>query len=246
MKTALLLILQAGAVTVGDTVWIERAVPPVGSAIIRPQPWTVGAIGQQLGPAEVVHGSTGTLVRYALVLWYPGEHTLTMPGPVLVKRDGSSDTLAASSVRVRVTSVLPGGSRRTALPPRPARNPVPLAERSILPLALLTLLVLLAWIPLALFWRRRGPAPPAAPSHSGVQAFHEPATLRQWADAGEHRAALDGWGWILARRLAESRDLEETGRIQRVLDDIADSVFAPKGAAYFSALCRRAEEVATA
>jgi len=248
VSLALLFLLQAGTVTVGDTVWIERAVPPVGSAIIRPQPWTVGAIGQQLGPAEVVHGSAGTVVRYALVLWYPGEHLLTMPGPVLVKRDGSSDTLAASSVRVRVTSVLPGGAQRTTLPPRPARNPVPLAERSLLPLALLTIVVLIACTALALFVRRRGPAPPAppAPPRPRAQAFHDPATLRQWGAAGEHRAALDGWGWILARRLAESRDLEETAKLQRVLDDIADSVFSPKGPAYFAELCRRAEEAATA
>jgi hypothetical protein len=246
VSVALLLLLQAGAVTVGDTVWIERAVPPVGTAIIRPQPWNVGAIGQQLGPAEVRHGAGGAVVRYALVLWYAGEHLLTMPGPVLVKRDGSSDTLAASSVRVRVSSVLPAGSRRTTLPPKPARTPVPLADRSLLPLALLTIVVLLAWAVAVYFWRKRGVLPPLVPSRSSAQLFHEPETLKAWATAGEHRAALDGWGWILARRLAESRDLEETARIQRVLDDIADSVFSPKEPGYFAALCRRAEEAATA
>ncbi len=244
----LLLLLQTGAVTVGDTVWIERVVGPVGSTVVRPQPWTVGSIGQQLGPAEVRHGAEGALVRYALVIWYPGEHTLTMPGPVLVKRDGSSDTLPASSVRVRVTSVLPAGARRLTLPPRPARTPVPLSERSLLPLALLTIVVLVAWSVAALLWRRRGPAPAAPAPSAGArgQLFHDPAMLTQWADAGEHRAALDGWGWLLARRLAESRDLEETARIQRVLDDIADSVFSPKGPDYFAELCRRAEAAAMA
>ena len=168
MSVALLLLLQAGAVTVGDTVWIERAVPPVGTAIIRPQPWTVGAIGQQLGPAEVRHGAGGAVVRYALVLWYPGEHLLTMPGPVLVKRDGSSDTLAASSVRVRVSSVLPAGSRRTTLPPKPARTPVPLADRSVLPLAVLTLVVLLAWAGAVDFGRKRGALPPVPPNRPAL------------------------------------------------------------------------------
>lgn len=246
MSIALILLLQAGAVTVGDTVWIERALPAMGTAIIRPQPWTVGTIGQQLGPAEVRHGSAGTVVRYALVLWYPGEHTLTMPGPVLVKRDGSSDTLAASSVRVRVTSVLPAGARRVTLPPRPARTPVPLADRTLVPLAILTLIVLLAGAVATFLWRRRGPLPPIPPSSPPAQQFHEPDTLRAWTAAGEYRIALDGWGWILARRLAESRDLEDMARIQHVLDDIADTVFSPKGPAYFAALCRRAEEVATA
>jgi hypothetical protein len=95
--------------------------------------------------------------------------------------------------------------------------------------------------------RRRGPLPPpepGAPAGERVQAFHQPDTLRAWAAAGEHRAALDGWGWLLARRLAESRNLEETARLQQVLDEIADSVFTPKPPGYFAALCRKAEEVA--
>ena len=223
----LLLLLQAGAVTVGDTVWIERAVGPVGSSVLRPQVWNVGTVGQQLGPPDVRIGAGGTVIRYALVLWYPGEHLLTMPGPVVVKRDGSSDTL----------------------PPRPARAPVSLADRSLLPLAAIVLVIGLLWGVIAWLWRRRGPLPsyrPATvPTPPSAQVFHHPETLSRWAAAGEHRVALDGWGWILARRLAESRDLEETGRIQKVLDEIADSVFSPRGPDYFAALCRRAEEAAT-
>jgi len=242
---ALLLLLQAGAVTVGDTVWIERAVGPVGSSVLRPQVWTVGTVGQQLGPAEVRVGATGTVVRYALVLWYPGEHLLTMPGPVVVKRDGSSDTLPPSSVRVRVTSVLPAGAQRVTLPPRPARAPVSLADRSLLPLAAILLGIAVLWSAAAWLWRRRGPLPSLPSSRPAGQVFHHPETLSRWAAAGEHRVALDGWGWILARRLAESRDLEETGRIQKVLDEISDSVFSPKGPGYFAELCRRAEEAAT-
>ena len=183
--------------------------------------------------------------RYALVLWYPGEHLLTMPGPVVVKRDGSSDTLPPSSVRVRVTSVLPAGAQRVTLPPRPARAPVSLADRSLLPLAAILLLIVLLWGVIAWLWRRRGPLPSIPSSGPAVQKFHDPETLHRWTAAGEHRVALDGWGWILARRLAESRDLEETGRIQKVLDEIADSVFSPRGPDYFAALCRRAEEAAT-
>ena len=242
---ALLLLLQAGSVTVGDTVWIERAVGSVGGSVLRPQVWTVGTVGQQLGPAEVRIGADGAVVRYALVLWYPGEHLLTMPGPVVVKRDGSSDTLPPSSVRVRVTSVLPAGAQRITLPPRPARTPVSLAERSLLPLAAIVLVIGLLWGAVAWLWRRRGPLPSIPSSRPAGHDFHHPETLSRWAAAGEHRVALDGWGWILARRLAESRDLEETGRIQKVLDEIADSVFSPRGPGYFAELCRRAEETAT-
>jgi hypothetical protein len=244
-----LLLAQTGVVTVGDTLWLERNVGSTGSAIIRPQPWMLGDIGLQLGPAEVRHGAAGATVRYALVLWFPGEHQLTMPGAVLVKRDGSSDTLPASTVRVLVTSVLPAGSRRNELPPKPARAPVALGDRSLLPLALLLGLVALAGVLVWLLRRRRGPLPqpePGATPAEPVQAFHRPETLRAWAAAGEHRAALDGWAWLLARRLGESRDLEETARLQQVLDQIADSVFTPKPSGYFAALCRKAEEVASA
>ena len=242
---ALLLLLQGGTVTVGDTVWIERAVASVGSSVLRPQVWTVGSVGQQLGPAEVRVGAGGAVVRYALVLWYPGEHLLTMPGPVVVKRDGSSDTLPPSSVRVRVTSVLPAGAQRVTLPPKPARSPVSLAERSLLPLAAILLLLALLWGAVAWLWRRRGALPPGPPPKPAAQIFHDPATLHRWAEAGEHRVALDGWGWILARRMHQSSDLEETGRIQKVLDEIADSVYSPRAPRYFAELCRRAEEAAT-
>jgi len=167
-----------------------------------------------------------------------------------VKRDGSSDTLAPSSVRVRVTSVLPAGAQRVTIPPKPARTPVSLAERSLLPLAAILLGIALLLGVAAWVWRRRGPLPSyrptTVPSKSAVQVFHDPTTLSRWAAAGEHRVALDGWGWILARRMHQSSDLEEVGRIQKVLDEIADSVFSPRGTAYFAELCRRAEEAATA
>jgi hypothetical protein len=145
-----------------------------------------------------------------------------------------------------VTSVLPAGAQRVTLPPKPARTPVALAERSLLPLAAILLVIALLWVVIAWLWRRRGPSPSVPSSRPAVQVFHDPQTLSRWAAAGEHRVALDGWGWILARRLAESRELEETGRIQQVLDEIADSVFSPRGPEYFAELCRRAEETATA
>ena len=242
----LLLLLQGGTVTVGDTVWIERAVASVGSSVLRPQVWNLGPVGQQLGPADVRVGAGGAVVRYALVLWYPGEHLLTMPGPVVVKRDGSSDTLPPSSARVRVTSVLPAGAQRVTLPPKPARTPVSLAERSLVPLAAILLVTALLWSVIAWLWRRRGALPPVPPPKPTAQVFHDPQTLSRWAAAGEHRVALDGWGWILARRMHLSSDLEETGRIQKVLDEIADSVYSPRASRYFAELCRRAEEAATA
>ena len=76
----------------------------------------------------MIPGERGVLVRYPLVLWYPGDQALSMPGPVLIRRDGSSDTLAATKVTLRVRSLLPAGARRTALKPEPARDNVPLVS----------------------------------------------------------------------------------------------------------------------
>jgi hypothetical protein len=237
MSAWLLLLLQAGVATIGDTVWIERALGEVGTAIVRPQSWSLGELGEQLAPAQVVQGARGAVVRYPLVLWYPGEHLLTMPGPVLVRRDGSSDTLAASTHKVTLLSVLPAGAPRSKLAPKPARDPVPLASRSVLPLLLLSGVVLLAGLLAALLWRRRGRAPQR---RARVDVFPERELLQRWAQAGEHRAALEGWSWRLARRLALSRELEESAALQRVLDEIADRMYVPDLRGTLGELCARA------
>ena len=223
--------------TVGDTVVIERVVGEVGSAVLRPQVWQLGVLGQQLGPAEVVQGARGMVVRYALVLWYPGDQLLSMPGPVLVRRDGSSDTLPAASYRVRVASVLPAGERRSTLKPKPARDALPIEARSLLPPLLLAGAVILGAGAMALLRLRKGKPLPPRPK---VETFVTPEVLLRWGDAGEYRAALDGWSWRLARRLAWSRDLEESAALQRMLDEIADTVYVPNAAEHLAILCERA------
>ncbi len=237
IRLLLITLLQSDPVTVGDTVRVERLLGAIGGVVVRPQLWNLGNLGQQLGPAEVSLGAEGTMVRYRLVLWYPGEHTLTMPGPVVVRRDGRSDTLAASVTRVRVTSVLPQGERRATIPPRPRSNPVPLEARTLLPAFLLLLAVGLGLLPVALRWRRRGRAasrPPAQALRPGAEI------ITRWAAAGEYRAALEGWGWILARRLADSRDLAETAQIQSLLEEISFGVFRPAPETQLQELCERA------
>jgi len=236
-----LALLQAGSITVGDTVRIERLVGPAGGMVVRPQPWNLGGLGQQLGPAEVTTGTEGLMVRYSLVLWYPGDHTLVMPGPVLIDREGRSDTLATSSVVVRVVSVLPGGQRKAAIPPKPATPAVPLEARTPLPLLVALLIVSLAVSLAGWRWRRKGTArsrPPGALTRPG------PDVITRWAAAGEYRAALEGWGWILARRLAASSDLAETAALQQVLEEISFGAFAPLPDDRLKALCDRAAGLA--
>lgn len=238
----LLALLQSGTVTVGDTVRLERLVGALGGVVVRPQPWNLGGLGQQLGPAEISIGPEGTVLRYHLVLWYPGEHTLTMPGPIVVRADGRSDTLAASTARIRVTSVLPAGRPRAGLAPRPAAQPLPLEARTLLPVLALVGLLGLGLLPVALRWRRQGkvtPRPAALPTRPG------PDVITRWALAGEYRTALDGWGWILARRLAASSDLEEIAEIQKILEEISFGAFTPPTPDRLAELCHRAATVGT-
>ncbi|NOT07370.1 MAG: hypothetical protein HOP28_04105 [Gemmatimonadales bacterium] len=240
MLAALALLLQS-AVTVGDTVWVERLVGVAAGAVVRPQAWSLGTLGRQLGPAEVRFGIEGAVVRYGLVLWYPGDHTLTMPGPVLVRRDGRSDTLAASPVRIQVRSVLPTGVPRADITPRPATAELSLASTTLLPLAVLSGLTLTTLGIAAWRWRRRGPVPP---KRNVPVVRPEPEVLARWAAAGEYRAALEGWGWILARRLRDSVDLEETAALQKVLEEISYTAFAPKPPGELAALADRAARLA--
>jgi len=237
-----LLLLQAAA-TVGDTVYVTRVIPDAGGAVVRPQQWSLGSLALQLGPAELRRDGRGTEVRYALVFWYPGDHLVTMPGPVLVRRDGRSDTLAVSTARIRIESVLPGNRRRSSLEPKPAVEAVPLAAETPLP-AVILVGVTAAGLGIAGFrWRRRGrlaPRPaPAAPDPP-------PETLARWAAAGEHRAALDAWGRILSRRLALTRDARETSELERLLDDIDLGVFASHGPEKLAVLSERAARLSAA
>lgn len=241
MIAALLLLFQTGVPSIGDTVWVERDIGPVAGAVVRPQSWNLGPLGQQLGPATVQLGPSTAVVRYALVLWFPGEHVLTMPGPVLVRRNGRSDTLAAATVRVTVASVLPAGANRSSLEPRPLSVPLPLEARAIVPVLALVSLVLLALGLVALRWRRPGRAPAPRPVERHPAP---PEALLGWARSGEYRAALHEWGWILAERLRKSQDLEETGRLQKLLDEISLNSFSPRSPAEFAALCERAARMA--
>jgi len=236
---AWLLLLQGTQATVGDTVYVERTLGDVGGAVVRPQQWSLGPLGLQLGPADVRQGSAGAVVRYALVIWYPGEHNLTMPGPVLVRRDGRSDTLSGSPVHVSVWSVLPPNAKKSTLAPRPPSVPVPLAAVTPLPVLALSGLALLGLTIAAVRWRRRGRTRPRA---ARPPEYQTPEVLRRWAAAGEFRAALDGWSRLLARRAAGNDPSAEETQVLRA--DIDAAVFSPRGPEYLTELVERAARLA--
>ena len=240
MSPFLVLLVLQGLPSVGDTVWVERLVSTPSDVLVRPQAWDLGSVGRQLGPADQRRSASGLVLRYPLVFWYPGRHALRMPGPVVISREGRSDTLPAAAVTVEVGSVLPPGRAREALDPRPPRAPVALSERSLRPLAIGLVLVVSGMTGLLLYRRRRGRAPVR---QRGDVARPPPEQLDRWAGAGEYHAALDHWEHRLALKLRQAGGLEEMGRVQQVLEAIALAAYEPREPERLAELCRRAAAV---
>jgi hypothetical protein len=180
------------APTVGDTVWVERA-------LAAPSGWRVRATRlpqsddyEPLADPLVTRRESGWLVRYAIVAWTPGTVRVAVPPLWRLGPGGESDSTDAAAVAVEVRSVIPDSLSSPA--PKPALAPDwPALRRPLLPAAavLLSGLVLGA----AIAWRRRGPKRVAAPPPAAV-----PAAIgdERWLAAGEPRA-------VAARAAAELR-----------------------------------------
>jgi len=201
----LVLGLLQGPPTVGDTVWLSTRVPLAPRQILRPQTWDLGDLGQVLGAPVVELGPDSATVSYPVSFWYPGDHAVSIPGPIVVNPEGRSDTLPARALRLTVASVLPAGVPKDSIAARDPAALVAQAERSLLPLGALA--VLLGAVAGGLGWRvararrPREVAPPAPPPPV------DPAPLLdRWAAAGEIRVALDGWARLVAEARARRGD----------------------------------------
>lgn len=186
---ALLLALQAQLPTVGDTIWLVRRIAvPAGSAV-RAAPWTLEGEVELLGRPVVILTGDSAEIRYPAVAWSPGDHSLEVPGPVLLAADGRADSLPPARLTFAVRSVLPSGADAARLAVQPRASIVRRPDRTPVPLLVLLGVAALIIVPIQLRWRRRGAAPhaaPAAPADIGVN----PRIIERWLAAAELRAAL--------------------------------------------------------
>lgn len=231
----LLLLLAADTTatpTVGDTLWAERTLRVPAGVMVRPRPLRTAEPLQALGPPEARMVSDSVRLRYPLVAWEPGRHTVTVPGAILIRDDGWSDTLPDWRLTVDVASVLPA-TPQDSLAPRDAAPEVAVPVRQPRAVVIVLLLALLALVPLHLAWRRRPSAVPApvVPRPLGPEA----ARLRQWARQGEWTAALEGW----RHRLRERAGPEAAALLQ----EVEATRFGPVDPEVAAALVRRAEAI---
>jgi hypothetical protein len=134
------LVLQGAAPTVGDTVWVSRTVPVPPGYTVRAADWEPSDPIELLSRARVIMSGDSAEVAYPLVVWRPGQHTVELPGPLLLGPGGTVDSLRVERIRLEVRSVLPPVSRDSALPPQPRAGIVERGVRSPVPVALLWVL----------------------------------------------------------------------------------------------------------
>lgn len=183
---------------VGDTVWLERE-------IVVPRDWQVRAGKldatpevEPLGDAAVLPGTAGWVVRYAVVAWKPGPHTLALPRIWRLGPNGRADSSAGGAASFRVANVIPDTLKDPA--PRGPLGPLRLARRNgILPLTALlgSVALLVAGIGL----RRRGPQTVAPPPPVAVDREVPDA---RWLAAGEAKAVATRATWRLRAALARA------------------------------------------
>jgi len=247
--------------TVGDTIWVIREISVPPGRVVRPAAWDPADPVELLGPGRVISRGETAQVAYPIVVWRPGDYTLSPPGPLLLASDGREDSLPPEPVTLHVESVLPSVPGDSVLPPQPAAGFVPRSALTFLPLVLLWLVAALLLAPLHWWWRKRGPRASRKPTDAGVRRN---PPLERWADAGETRAvaaaviarlrsalasdadALSGQpdSEILIGQLRRSHPEWPLDELYALLRDLDLARFGDSSEADVLALARRAESLA--
>jgi len=214
------LLLQGRAPSVGDTVWLSRTVRVPAGHVVRAAEWEPSDPVELLGRGRVVLTGDSAEISYPVVLWRPGQHTIELPGPLLLGPGGTVDSLAGQRVSVEVRSILPPVPPDSVLAPQPRANIVYRRVVSPVPMVLLWLVSLVLLLPVHLWWRRRGKPARTAPPALRPDTLEPP--LARWADAGEYRAVANVAAARLraavAQRVASAHPGLDT---ERVLAEIA-------------------------
>jgi hypothetical protein len=168
--------------TVGDTVWLGRQVTVPAGWRVRAGKFEATDEIESLGDPAVLRAPDGWVIRYPVVVWATGTHTIALPPVWRVAPDGRTDSLPGGTARLDLRSVIPDSVTR----PEPRSAIAPLRPERRNPAALLVVIaasaVLLAG---AIAWRRRPSrgVPPAPP----VPLEGEVPDAR-WLAAGEPKA----------------------------------------------------------
>ncbi len=184
MLLSLVLLLQQSPPTVGDTIWLERTVETPPGAEVRAAQWTPAEPMGLLGHPVIRRVGGQTVVSYPAVAWNAGTINLQIPGPIVIRSDGTTDSLPAESRTIVVASVLPDSLPPERLPVQPEAGIVIERVTTPYPVLVALLIATLLFVPLAWWWVRTGPTMPA---------FKTPADLvlpplAEWSEAGEPRA----------------------------------------------------------
>jgi hypothetical protein len=183
---------------VGDTVWLERAVVVPRGWQVRAGKLDATAMVEPLGDGAVLQGPAGWVVRYAVVAWKPGPHTLRLPAIWRLGPNGRADSSAGGAASFRVTNVIPDTLKDPA--PRGPLGPLRLAGRNPVP-ALAAVLVSVGLLAAGIGLRRRGAQAVAPPPP--VPLDREVPDAR-WLAAGEPKAVATRATWRLRAALARA------------------------------------------
>ncbi|HSB55691.1 MAG TPA: hypothetical protein VLD58_15125 [Gemmatimonadales bacterium] len=187
MLLPLLLLLQQAAPagpTVGDTIWLERVVETPSGAEVHAAQWTPAEPMGLLGHALLRREGNKTIVSYPAVAWRAGRIQVDVPGPIVIRPDGTTDSLPVESRTLNIVSVLPDSVPAEKLPVQPEAGIVTERVTTPYPVLVAVLVALLIFAPLAWWWLRSGPPMP------GFTAGGAPVAppLDEWNEAGEPRA----------------------------------------------------------